>query len=47
MNHSGVTKFTSYVETIIHNKFVLPNRKDDLDYISYEEGIKWLEKEEN
>ena len=47
MNHSGVTKFTSYVEMIIHNKYVLPNRKDDLDYISYEEGIKWLEKEEN
>lgn len=45
INHSGITKFTIYVENFVEENYSIPDRRGDDRYRVYEDGIKWLENE--
>ena len=42
LNHSGVTKFTKYVEEYIHSKYDIPDRRGENGYEAYDRGVEWL-----
>jgi len=46
INHSGVTKFTTYVENYINSNYSVPDRRGNSDYRSYEMAAEWLEENE-
>lgn len=44
LNHSGVTKFTSFVDEYLSENYDLPDRRDDVYYTDlFKEADKWLE----
>ncbi len=43
LNHSGVTKFTRYVEDYIQKNYDIPDRRGQIEYSAYDDGVKWLE----
>ncbi len=43
LNHSGVTKFTKYVEDYIYNTSEIPDRRGEKGYEAYDRGVEWLE----
>ena len=42
LNHSGVTKFTSFVIKYIDEYYDIPDRRQDDEYAEYDRGIEWL-----
>ena len=42
LNHSGITKFTTYVENYINNNYYIPDRRNDINYKEYDEAVEWL-----
>lgn len=42
LNNSGVRKFTDYVESFICENYDLPDRRVDMDYMSYDMGLKLM-----
>lgn len=47
INHSGVTKFTTYVENYINKNYSVPDRRGNIDYRSYEMAAEWLKEKES
>ena len=43
LNHSGVTKYTRWLEEYISNHYMIPDRRNNLDYEIYEEGLQALD----
>ncbi len=43
LNHSGVTKFTTFVENYIEQNYEIPDRRKNDGYLEFEHGIEWLE----
>lgn len=41
-NHSGVTKFTTYVAKYLYNNYDLPDRRGEAGFEPYEKGLEWL-----